>query len=454
MIFLAIETSCDETAIALFDENRRVLASVVASQTDLHARFSGVVPEVAARAHLQRLLPTLDEARFEQANLTLADVGCIVVLNSPGLVGALLVGVSAAKMLALTLDVPLIAANHIEAHIYACRLAAERDLFPCVGLVVSGGHTSLFDCRSPLDFHPARRHHRRLAGPGEAFDKVARALLGLGFPGGPAVEREACLGDPKAFAFPRSFLRDERLDFSFSGLKTAVLYALYGPGNSRGPVPGPGKLRADLAASFQAAVVDVLVGKCRQTLQKIAAKRLAVGGGVSANGAIRAGLAAMCERLQVELIVPPLSLCTDNAAMAAIAVERWLCRDFSTLDLDASPSYQPTGQKTTRGLEDSSRGDGGDLLYLFLISVRLVKISVPVSCLSVKRPWNLTRFVPIPSELRRSLAIMSSSESCRVLRLLRHSDRGIRTRSHPFRRRADCRVVESYRQRSRARRRR
>jgi N6-L-threonylcarbamoyladenine synthase len=368
MIFLAIETSCDETAVALFDENRRILASVVASQTDLHARFSGVVPEVAARAHLQRLLPTLDEALRQAAialgeppglsrrethgdctvseginpsarqGTSLADVGCIVVLNTPGLVGALLVGVSAAKMLALTLDVPLIAANHIEAHIYACRLAAERDIFPCVGLVVSGGHTSLFDCRSPLDF-------RLLGGTiddaaGEAFDKVA-ALLGLGFPGGPAVEREAKLGDPKAFTFPRSFLRDERLEFSFSGLKTAVLYALHGPGNARGPLPGPGKLRADLAASFQAAVVDVLVGKCRQALRKTGATRLAVGGGVSANGAIRAGLAAMCARENVELIVPPLSLCTDNAAMAAVAVERWLQHDFSTLELDASPTYQP-----------------------------------------------------------------------------------------------------------------
>jgi tRNA N6-adenosine threonylcarbamoyltransferase len=344
MIFLAIETSCDETAVALFDENRRVLASVVASQTDLHARFAGVVPEVAARAHLQRLLPTLDEA-LRQANLKLAEVGCIVVLNTPGLVGALLVGVSAAKMLALTLDVSLIAANHIEAHIYACRLAAEKDIFPCVGLVVSGGHTSLFDCRSPLDFHLLGGTIDDAAG--EAFDKVA-ALLGLGFPGGPAVEREAMLGNPKAFTFPRSFLRDERLEFSFSGLKTAVLYALHGPGNARGPLPGPGKLRADLAASFQAAVVDVLVGKCRQAIRKTGAKRLAVGGGVSANGAIRAGLAAMCEREEVELIVPPLSLCTDNAAMAAVAIERWLHQDFSTLDLDANPTYQPIKKKTER----------------------------------------------------------------------------------------------------------
>src|SRR3954451_20413258 len=197
MIFLAIETSCDETAVALFTEERSVLASVVASQTDLHARFSGVVPEVAARAHLQRLLPTLDEA-LRQANVKLADVGCIVVLNTPGLVGALLVGVSAAKMLALTLDVPLIAANHIEAHIFAARMAAGRDIFPCVGLVVSGGHTSLFHCRSATDFGLLGATIDDAAG--EAFDKVA-AILGLGFPGGPALEREATLGNPRAHTF-------------------------------------------------------------------------------------------------------------------------------------------------------------------------------------------------------------------------------------------------------------
>jgi N6-L-threonylcarbamoyladenine synthase len=336
-IFLAIETSCDETSVAIFDDQRRILANVVASQTDLHARFSGVVPEVAARAHLQRLLPTLDEA-LRQANLELADVGCVVVLNTPGLVGALLVGVSAAKMLALTLDVPIIAANHIEAHIYACRLAAGLDVFPCVGLVVSGGHTSLFDCRTALDFELFGGTIDDAAG--EAFDKVA-AILGLGFPGGPAVELEAAGGDPKAFAFPRSFLKDDRLQFSFSGLKTAVLYALHGPGVAHGPLPGPGKLRADLAASFQQAVVDVLVGKCRQALRKTGAKRLAVGGGVSANRALRTGLEAMVVKEGAELFIPPLALCTDNAAMAAVAVERWLARDFASLEVDAHPTYQP-----------------------------------------------------------------------------------------------------------------
>src|SRR5271167_3383255 len=170
MYFLALETSCDETAAAIFTEEPAILANVIASQTDLHARFGGVVPEVAARAHLQRLLPVLDEA-LRQAELTLRDIGCIAVLNTPGLVGALLVGVSAAKMLALALDVPLVCANHIEAHIFAARLAAGRDIFPCVGLVVSGGHTSLFDCKTPLDFELLGGTIDDAAG--EAFDKVA-----------------------------------------------------------------------------------------------------------------------------------------------------------------------------------------------------------------------------------------------------------------------------------------
>src|SRR5947209_1974007 len=191
MNFLGLETSCDETAAAVFTEEPAVLSSVVASQNDLHARFGGVVPEVAARAHLQRLLPTIDEA-LRQANVRLDQIGCVAVLNSPGLVGALLVGVSAAKMLALALDVPLVHANHIEAHIYACRLAAGRDIFPCVGLVVSGGHTSLFHCRGPLDFEVLGATTDDAAG--EAFDKVA-SILGLGFPGGPAVEREAATGN-------------------------------------------------------------------------------------------------------------------------------------------------------------------------------------------------------------------------------------------------------------------
>jgi N6-L-threonylcarbamoyladenine synthase len=334
MYFLAIETSCDETAAAVFDETPTVLANVVASQTDLHARFGGVVPEVAARAHLQRLLPVIDEA-LKQAGVTLPDIGAVAVMNTPGLVGALLVGVSAAKMLAVALDVPLLDVNHIEAHIYACRLAAGEDIFPCVGLVVSGGHTSLFHCRSPLDFELLGATIDDAAG--ESFDKVA-AMLGLGFPGGPAVERMARGGNPHAFKLPRSFLREPRLDFSFSGLKTAVLYTIRDLGVAKGAdLPEP--TRADLAASFQQAVVDVLVGKSHQALELTGLKTLAVGGGVAANGAFRQALEAMTQRHGARLFIPPLKLCTDNAAMAALAVEKWKAQRWAPLDLDAVPTY-------------------------------------------------------------------------------------------------------------------
>jgi N6-L-threonylcarbamoyladenine synthase len=334
MYFLAIETSCDETAAAVFTDEPVILSNVVASQTHLHARFGGVVPEVAARAHLQRLLPVIDEA-LKQADVRLDQIGAIVVHHTPGLVGALLVGVSAAKMLAVVLGVPLLSANHIQSHVYACRIAAERDIFPCVGLVVSGGHTCLFHCESALDF--------RLLGAtiddaaGEAFDKVA-AILGLGFPGGPAVEREALSGDPDAFRFPRAFLREQRLDFSFSGLKTAVLYKACGQ-DARHAAPPAGKLRADLAASFQKAVVDVLVGKSCQALRQTGLTRLAVGGGVAANKSLRAALSEMANEEKTELSIPPMNLCTDNAAMAALAVERWRRGEFASLDLDAVPAY-------------------------------------------------------------------------------------------------------------------
>jgi N6-L-threonylcarbamoyladenine synthase len=335
MYFLAIETSCDETAAAVFTEEPRVLSNVVASQIDIHRKFGGVVPEVAARAHLQRLLPVIEEA-LQKADVKLANIGCVAVHNTPGLVGALLVGVSAAKMLSVALGVPLIGVNHIESHLYACRLAAERDIFPCVGLVVSGGHTSLFLCKTALDFELLGATLDDAAG--EAFDKVA-AILGLGFPGGPAVEREAATGNPSAFRFPRSFLRDERLDFSFSGLKTAVLYTVNGQDAAGSRTPPSGQLRADLAASFQQAVIDVLVAKSRQALRMSGLKRLAVGGGVAANKTLRAALEVMAREESAELFVPPLSLCTDNAAMAASAVEKWRAGRFASLDLDAAPVY-------------------------------------------------------------------------------------------------------------------
>lgn len=333
MNFLALETSCDETAAAVFTDELQIRSNVVASQTALHARFGGVVPEIASRAHLRALLPVVDEA-LERAGITLADVGCIAVHNAPGLVGALLVGVSAAKMLAFGLGVPLVAVNHVASHIFACRLAAGRDIFPCVGLVVSGGHTTLFRCDTALTLKPLGGTRDDAAG--EAFDKVA-ALLGLGFPGGPAVEREAAAGNPKAFAFPRAFSDDARLEFSFSGLKTAVRYACHGQNATKLEPPPPGKLRDDLAASFQAAVVEVLTLKCKQAIRQTGLPRLAVGGGVIANRPLRAALTAMCEKEGAELFIPPMELCTDNAAMAALAVEKWKLGQFAPADLDAEP---------------------------------------------------------------------------------------------------------------------
>lgn len=332
--FLAIETSCDETAAAVFTDEPRILSNVIASQTKLHERFGGVVPEVAARAHLQRLLPVIDEA-LRNAGRRLQDLSAIAVHHTPGLVGALLVGVSAAKALAIALEVPLIAVNHIEGHIYAARIAAGRDIFPCVGLVVSGGHTALFHCKTALSYELLGSTRDDAAG--EAFDKVSQ-ILGLSFPGGPAVDREAALGNPKAHRFPRTLFDEANVDFSFSGLKTAVLYAVHGKDLTK-PRPVPlGQERADFAASFQQAVIDVLVEKCRRALNQTGLTRLAVGGGVAANRSLRFALARLVSDLQGELFIPPPDLCTDNAAMAALAVEKWRQGQLAPLDLDAEPN--------------------------------------------------------------------------------------------------------------------
>lgn len=331
---LAIESSCDETAAAVIDRERHVLSNIVATQNELHERFGGVVPEIASRAHLERILPVIDEA-LRQANVTLSDIGAVAVATHPGLVGSLLVGLTAAKTLALVLDVPLLAINHIEAHIYACRMAAGRDVFPAVGFVVSGGHSNLYDCRSPVEFDLLGSTTDDAAG--EAFDKVAQ-ILGLEYPGGPQIEKIGQQGRPDAVNFPRPFLNEERLDFSFSGLKTAVLYAAKGtPGARTQPPPLTPQRVADLAASFQAAAVDVLVGKCEQALRKTGRKTLLVGGGVAANGVFRQSLSRMAERRRVELIIAEREHCTDNAAMGALGWELWERELTSPLDLDVKP---------------------------------------------------------------------------------------------------------------------
>jgi N6-L-threonylcarbamoyladenine synthase len=334
MLILTIETTCDETAAAIINQEREVLASVVASQDELHRRFGGVVPEIASRAHVERILPVIDET-LRKANLSLRDIDAVAVANTPGLAGSLLVGLVAAKAICAARGIPLIAINHLQAHVYACRLSAGRDVFPCVGLIISGGHSSLYRCRGPLDFEYLGGTIDDAAG--EAFDKVA-AMLGLPYPGGPSIQRVAEGGNPKAYAFPRAFLRDERLDFSFSGLKTAVRYAIAGPGR---PDPAGVQLSqqqiADLAASFQEAVADSLVGKAFAALRQTGLHTLCVGGGVAANARIRQRLQEQADRAKVDLQIAPLRLCTDNAVMGAIAIERFNAGLFESLDLDVLP---------------------------------------------------------------------------------------------------------------------
>jgi N6-L-threonylcarbamoyladenine synthase len=336
MLLLTLETTCDETAAAVVDDAAHVLASVVASQDELHRRFGGVVPEIAARAHLERILPVIDQA-LRQAGIGLGGLGAVAVATTPGLAGSLLVGLSAAKALALALDVPLVAVDHLQAHVYACQMASDRPVFPCVALVASGGHTSLFHCHSAIDFEHLGGTIDDAAG--EAFDKVA-SLLGLPYPGGPAIERVAQGGNPQACALPRAFLDEpDRLEFSFSGLKTAVRYRLFGQGN---PVAGVPRLErgelADLAASFQQAVVDCLVQKSLAALRLVGLGRLCVAGGVAANSRLAEALSEAAKSPPgFELHIAPRALCTDNAAMGAIAAEKLRAGLVAELDLDILP---------------------------------------------------------------------------------------------------------------------
>ena len=335
MKILTIESTCDETAAAVIADDLQVLSSVVASQDDLHRRFSGVVPEIAARAHLERIVPVIDEA-VRRANITLDDLDAIAVANTPGLAGSLLVGVVAAKTLCLVLDKPLVAINHLHAHIYACRMAAGRDVFPCVGLIVSGGHSSLYHCLAPTEFQYLGGTIDDAAG--EAFDKVA-TMLGLPYPGGPALAKAAERGNPRAHDFPRALAADrKRLDFSFSGLKTAVRYAIAGPGrpNFR-EITLTEQQVADLAASFQAAVVDSLVDKSLLALKQTGLNVLCVGGGVAANRLLRQRLAEATAARGAELHIAPPELCTDNAVMGAVAFERLKAGKIEGLDLDVVP---------------------------------------------------------------------------------------------------------------------
>ena len=325
-LVLGIETSCDETAAAVVANGDTVVSSVVSSQVDLHARYGGVVPEIASRAHVELLTPAVAQALVE-SGIEGHELHAVAATVGPGLAGALLVGISAAKAYALAWGLPFIGVNHMEAHLYASFLE-EPDLEPpLVVLLVSGGHTMLVS----MDDHG----RYRLLGTtvddavGEAFDKVAR-VMGLGYPGGPAVDRVALTGDPTAIKFPRAM--PEGLDFSLSGLKTAVIR--YVRDNPEAPV-------ADVAASFQAAVVDTLVDKTRRALAEVGAKTVCLGGGVAANSLLRERMLDLATAEGLRCFLPSRSMCTDNAAMvAAAAWWRYKADGPTSLEVGAQPNLR------------------------------------------------------------------------------------------------------------------
>jgi N6-L-threonylcarbamoyladenine synthase len=331
---LGIETSCDETAAAVVADGRDIKSSVVASQDKLHEKFGGVVPEIASRAHIEKIYQVVAQA-IEDAGATRDTIDAIAVANQPGLVVSLIVGVTAAKTLAFCWDKPLIAVNHVHAHLQSAMLAEEKLELPAVALVVSGGHTSLYDCESALELTLIGSTIDDAAG--EAFDKVA-AILKLGYPGGPKIEEIARDGDPKAIDFPRSMLGADSLDFSFSGIKTAVLYYCHGQdmkGENRVGSMSAGE-KADIAASFQSAVVDVLVAKTKRAVDKTEAKTVLLGGGVAANTLLRQALAQMCETSNRNLLIAPKPLCTDNAVMvASLGYHKFRAGQFADLALEA-----------------------------------------------------------------------------------------------------------------------
>ena len=304
-LVLGIETSCDETAAALVMGGTEVISSVVSTQVDLHAQFGGVVPEIASRAHLEMLNPIIARAIVE-AGVDESRIDAVACTIGPGLIGALLVGVSAAKSLALAWDVPFVGVHHHEAHLYSAFLEDPSLEFPLVVLLVSGGHTMLIEMRDHGQYRLLGRTIDDAAG--EAFDKVAR-FLGLGYPGGPAIDREARQGDPEAIAFPRAMLH-EGYDVSFSGLKTAVMNHVR---------KHPDVSSVDVAASFQAAVVDVLVAKTRRAARDVGAKGLVLAGGVAANSLLRERVLQACIDDGMQAFLPSREMCTDNAAMIASA---------------------------------------------------------------------------------------------------------------------------------------
>lgn len=309
-IILALETSCDETSAAVVADGREILSNIISSQIPVHQKFGGVVPEIASRKHVELISSVIREA-LDKAEISLEDITAVAVTYGPGLVGALLVGVSSAKALAYTLGKPLIGVNHIESHIYANFLANPDLEFPLICLVVSGGHTELVYLESHGNYRLLGRTRDDAAG--EAFDKVARAM-GLGYPGGPLIDKLAVSGNPQAVDFPRVLLEGDSLDFSFSGLKSSALNYL-----NKAEMKGETVNKADLAASFQQAVVDVLVYKAMAAAARFQVKTLILAGGVASNSKLRGELSKKAEQNGISIQYPPPVLCTDNAAMVASA---------------------------------------------------------------------------------------------------------------------------------------
>ena len=327
-LILGIETSCDETAAALVMGGNDVISSVVSSQIEIHADFGGVVPEIASRAHLDALNPVVARAIVE-AGVDDQRIDAVACTIGPGLIGALLVGVSAAKSLALAWDVPFIGVNHLEAHLYSAFLEDPSLEFPLVVLLVSGGHTMLVEMRGHGQYSLLGQTIDDAAG--EAFDKVAR-FLDLGYPGGPAVDATALNGDPDSIRFPRALSDRDNLDFSFSGLKTAVMTYVR---------KHPDVASADVAASFQMAVVDVLVMKARRAAEMVGAKGIVLGGGVAANSLLREEMLGACAAAGVRGFLPSRAMCTDNAAMIAATGWYRLASDGPTaLDVGAYPNLR------------------------------------------------------------------------------------------------------------------
>jgi N6-L-threonylcarbamoyladenine synthase len=324
MLILGIDTSCDDTSAAVVEDGTRIVSNVVSSQSDIHSKYGGIVPELASRKHIEMILPVVDEALL-RAGVSLTDVAAVAVCHGPGLIGSLLVGCSFAKAACYAGKIPLVAVNHLEGHILASFLESPAPEFPFLSLVVSGGHTSLYIAEDFRTFRELGRTRDDAAG--EAYDKVSK-LLGLGYPGGPLIDSLAQKGDPRAIDFPRAYL-PETFDFSFSGMKTAVL-------NFMKAKPSPSsELVNDIAASFQAAMVDVLVRKTEWAARKKWIRRVALSGGVAANSSLRKRMKEMGEEKEVEVFIPSAGLCTDNAAMVAAAgYHHFIAGDLAGLDLN------------------------------------------------------------------------------------------------------------------------